>query len=299
MVRPYSPDPRCVSSECGLRPLVSVPVPSRVVGGQDALPGAWPWQVSVQYRQDSMSWHVCGGAIIDSRWVLTAAHCFGSQSREVRNLYVASWVVVVGLHQRSSLTIDTRVLEVKRIIGHHGYDEETLQNDIALLLLWSRVDYSPYVQPICLPSNATLLTDVDTCYITGWGAVVVDGPAADILQEAVVNLISHRVCNQGHWYDGLITRKMQCAGYDDGSADGCQGDSGGPLQCFDPREERFYLMGISSFGVQCGLPRKVGVYTRSHEYSDWIVMVRALNGARARVPLPSLLLTLTLAGARR
>ncbi|XP_072350843.1 transmembrane protease serine 12-like [Scyliorhinus torazame] len=270
------------------------PVPSRVLGGQDALPGAWPWQVSVQFRLREFRWHVCGGMIIDRRWVLTAAHCFGENSRLAN-----SWLVVTGMHRRSYYTIHTRVMEVKKIIKHHAFNDETLGNDIALVQLRGAIVYSGYAQPICLPTASSLLSDVNLCYISGWGAISSEGPSLDVLQEAEVNLFSNKVCNQHNWYDGLISKTMLCAGNEDGGVDGCQGDSGGPLQCFNAKDERFYLLGVSSFGVKCGVPNKVGVYTRTSEYRDWIVTVKTLNGVGGPLPSPPLLLLLVAAASSR
>lgn len=52
---------------CGITPLNT-----RIVGGEDAPPGSWPWQVSLQ----RFGGHFCGGSLINSEWVMSAAHCF-------------------------------------------------------------------------------------------------------------------------------------------------------------------------------------------------------------------------------
>ncbi|XP_067881869.1 chymotrypsin-like elastase family member 2A [Heterodontus francisci] len=287
-----APVPANRNAECGLRPLVGTPVPSRVVGGQDALPGAWPWQASVQFKQYGLYWHVCGGIIVDSRWVLTAAHCFVDSTRKAQ-----FWAVVTGLHQRSAFSVHTRVTNVVRIISHYAYDHRTLNNDIALLLLEEEIAYSGHVRPICLPAQSSKLSNADLCFISGWGALEANGPTADVLQEAEVKLIPTTVCNRQDWYNGIITETMQCAGYEDGAIDGCQGDSGGPLQCFSYQDELFYLIGVSSFGAFCALPHKVGVYTRAQNYQDWISTIKAVNAGSARSPLYCLPLALALAAA--
>jgi secreted trypsin-like serine protease len=56
--------------ECGSRSSNISNFEPYIIGGQDALPGAWPWQVLV-----FVSPAVCGGSLLNTRWVLTAANC--------------------------------------------------------------------------------------------------------------------------------------------------------------------------------------------------------------------------------
>ncbi|NWR41428.1 CEL2A elastase, partial [Regulus satrapa] len=51
------------------------PLVSKVVGGENARPYSWPWQASLQYKSNGKWYHTCGGTLIATNWVLTAAHC--------------------------------------------------------------------------------------------------------------------------------------------------------------------------------------------------------------------------------
>nr|XP_026654385.1 plasminogen-like [Zonotrichia albicollis] len=67
-----------------------------------------------------------------------------------------------------------------------------------------------------------------------------------------------------------MSDKALCAGAWAGGTDSCQGDSGGPLVCYHADTDRYYLIGIASFGVGCGRPRYPGIYVRLSQYRKWI-----------------------------
>ncbi|XP_073327308.1 transmembrane protease serine 11D [Pagrus major] len=256
----------CLTSSqdsCGNRPLVGPPGSSRIVGGRDAPEGAWPWQVSLQL----LSIHTCGGTIINNLSVLTATHCFlkfWGRKRLFR--------VVAGLRELSTPGGHAQIRFISEIRSHKGYNHVTTENDLTLLLLSSPFNFTDHVQPACLPHDVRheFILNFSHCFISGWGTSYYKGEHMNTLQEAEVELIDRRKCNLLSWYGGRITENMICAGLESGARDSCQGDSGGPLQCYSEDEERFYLIGVTSFGDKCGVPRRPGVYARTSRFADWL-----------------------------
>ncbi|KFO74920.1 Serine protease 56, partial [Cuculus canorus] len=142
--------------------------------------------------------------------------------------------------------------------------------DLALLELAVPLAPSPTISPICLPGGPVEPSPGTTCYIAGWGSLYeAEGPAADVVMEARVPLLSQETCRGALGRD-LLTSTMFCAGYLSGGIDSCQGDSGGPLACQDPSSHRFILYGITSWGDGCGERGKPGVYTRVAAFADWL-----------------------------
>ncbi|XP_067320923.1 transmembrane protease serine 12-like [Anolis sagrei] len=273
--------------ECGLRPAVGSQTKPRIVGGHDAQIGAWPWQVSLQvYRFGTGYHHVCGGSLINNNSVLTAAHCiikWGNPN---------FWRVVLGLHDLFDHHTHTVKSLVRAILVHSNFKDEFYDNDIALFKLQTSVMFSDHIQPICISNTPRFITQETPCYISGWGSKEEKGKGKYILQEARVNVIPLRVCNKYDWYAGTVTWNMMCAGSEDGEVDSCQGDSGGPLMCYFPKEKRFYLIGITSYGVGCGRPKFPGVYVRISHYRKWI-NTRAVFNRTTTVNTQPFLIVLT------
>ncbi|XP_059700304.1 transmembrane protease serine 11E isoform X2 [Haemorhous mexicanus] len=229
----------------------------RITGGQGAREGEWPWQASIQ--QDGT--HRCGASIISNTWLVTAAHCF----REVKDprRWTASFGILLRPPKQRKL--------VRRIIVHERYSDLLTDhdNDVAVVELASPIEFTSEVHSVCLPEASHVFPNNASCFVTGWGALENDGYSVNLLRQAEVRIISTEICNRRQVYGGAITAGMVCAGYLDGQVDACQGDSGGPLVNANSRGI-WYLVGIVSWGDDCGKPNKPGVYTRVTYYRNWI-----------------------------
>ncbi|XP_029030439.1 enteropeptidase isoform X3 [Betta splendens] len=233
-----------------------------VVGGVDAAKGAWPWIVSLHWRGK----HVCGASLIDSDWLLTAAHCVYG-----KNLHLQLWSAVFGLHAQGDISaagVQTR--QVDRIVINTNYNRRTKQADIAMMHLQQPLNFTRFIQPLCL-SEGFNVTAGRKCVIAGWGREAEDGVLPDVLQEAELPLVAKDRCQEA-LPEYTITSSMVCAGYAEGGIDSCQGDSGGPLMCLD--DGRWTQIGVTSFGIGCGRPQKPGVYARVSAFSSWIAQIR-------------------------
>ncbi|KAM6032901.1 acrosin-like [Chlamydotis macqueenii] len=267
---------------CGLRPMASPPYgTSRIVGGRDAYPGAWPWIVSIQDPWKAGTGHICGGSLISPKWVLTAAHCF------VKARNITTWRLVVGATWLTRLGPEAQVRHIKQLMVHKYYYRPTKRNDIAVLELDQPVQCSFYVQLACVPDASLMVSELTTCYVSGWGATAArSGVGPAVLQEVQVHLIDVNVCNSSGWYGGAIHSHNLCAGSPEGGIDTCQGDSGGPLVCKDNEADYFWLVGVTSWGTGCARARWSGIYISSQHFYDWILAQMGAGPAATTTTAP-------------
>ncbi|XP_054484596.2 acrosin-like [Agelaius phoeniceus] len=245
---------------------------TRIVGGAGALPGAWPWIVSIQHPWVPDPGHWCGGSLISTQWVLTAAHCFD----KFDNISLLS--VVIGATQLTQPGHGAQMRSVKQLLIHQYYNPDDMSYDIALLELDHPVKCSPYIQLACVPDATLRVSELQNCWIAGWGSTTARSQeSADRLQEAKVQLIDLQVCNSSDWYAGEIHTHNLCAGYPQGGIDTCQGDSGGPLMCQDNHADVWWVVGITSWGKGCARARQPGVYISTQYFYDWILVHTGVN----------------------
>ncbi|KFP43111.1 Ovochymase-2, partial [Chlamydotis macqueenii] len=225
---------------------------SRIIGGEEAVPYSWPWQVSVQISDE----HICGGAVLAKEWVVTAAHCFNS-----KELYRDLWMVVTGLHELTEEEYRQK-RSVKHFIIHPSFNKTTMDSDIALLQLAEPLEFNHYVRP---PSRV--------CVVTGWGAHEEDREKGKKLHQLEVPILTLDTCQSYYVnFPSKVTQRMICAGFPlEEGKDSCTGDSGGPLVCPSEDNSGFYtLHGITSWGLGCGRKSYPGVYTNVVVFVNWI-----------------------------
>uniref|UniRef100_A0A2R8ZWR3 Peptidase S1 domain-containing protein n=1 Tax=Pan paniscus TaxID=9597 RepID=A0A2R8ZWR3_PANPA len=244
-------------TECGLQPAWRMA--GRIVGGVEASPGEFPWQASLRENKE----HFCGAAIINTRWLVSAAHCFNEFQDPTE------WVAYVGATYLSGSEASTVRARVAQIVKHPLYNADTADFDVAVLELTSPLPFGRHIQPVCLPAATHIFPPSKKCLISGWGYLKEDFLVKpEVLQKATVELLDQALC--ASLYGHSLTDRMVCAGYLDGKVDSCQGDSGGPLVCEEP-SGRFFLAGIVSWGIGCAEARRPGVYARVTRLRDWIL----------------------------
>ena len=235
---------------------------SRIVGGEKSLPNAWPSTVALldvakADQQDNFQAQFCGGSLIASKWVLTAAHCVVDNNTGVV-INASSIYALVGA---SNLLYDGQKITVKRIIVYPNYNHNTDDSDLALLEL----DFHTNVLPIAISVNDAPVDLLTT--VVGWGELEDGSGTFPIdLHEVEVPIVSRSICESTYGSD--FTQNMICAGYSKGEKDTCQSDSGGPLMGLQYGE--YVQIGVTSWGAGCAKPELYGIYTRLSKFESWI-----------------------------
>uniref|UniRef100_A0A669F286 Serine protease 27-like n=1 Tax=Oreochromis niloticus TaxID=8128 RepID=A0A669F286_ORENI len=230
----------------------------RIVGGEDAAPGSWPWQASLS-KDGSF---FCGGSLITNQWVLTAAHCITPAD-------LPTTAVTLGHNTASGPNPNSVTVTLANIICHPDYDSTTMNNDMCLLQLSAPVNFTDYIQPVCLASAGSTFNNGTSSWVTGFGTLSSGGSTPETLQEVNVPIVGNNECKCDLQNFVAITDNMICAGLQEGGKDSCQGDSGGPL--VTKNDMGIWIQsGVVSFGDGCALPNKPGVYARVSQYQNWI-----------------------------
>ncbi|XP_034481145.1 brachyurin [Drosophila innubila] len=221
----------------------------------------FPYQVMLIGKQLWRRRILCGGTLLDKRWVLTAGHC---------TMGVTHFDVYLGTRSvEDTEQLGGLVLRSNKFIVHEGFNPETAANDIALVKLPVDVTFTTRIRPALLPIRQRLDQFTGMSVVaSGWGATV-EMTSSDAMQYTELKVISNADCAEE--YD-VVTAGVMCAkGLKDETV--CTGDSGGPLVIKGTQ----VLVGITSFGPAdgeagggCDRTSVPGGFTRVTHYLDWI-----------------------------
>lgn len=272
----------------------------KIVGGVPAARGAYPFQVALFTTANGKDGMMCGGSLVNMKWVLTAAHCI-TKAAEADAPYPAG---MVNIFAGGIAFGEGDRVRAARVIVHPQYTSRGLMaNDIALLELERPVNESSGAKPITIAAGTGDYANGTPVKLLGWGKTTEGGQSSKALLELNIGVVDRKICNQSiveyraiqsieafktaqknlrfsnDVLKSLLITAIQaappvvsdqtiCAGDMAGGKDACQGDSGGPL--FVTSEGRHVQVGLVSWGEGCARPKLPTIYTRVSSHADWI-----------------------------
>jgi secreted trypsin-like serine protease len=229
----------------------------KIVGGTDAPAGRYPWIVALAFKTGQNALEVkCGGTLIRSDWVISAAHC---------KLAPGFYAIADRVNLASG---GGQVLMIKEVWPHPKYDKiGKKESDVVL----ARLERSTGITPInVVPATQEDPEALDPMWVAGWGKLAEDDPAKpDHLQHVQVRVADPEDCtaNYGEIHK-VVSDRMFCAA--EQNADACGGDSGGPLVAINLYSQSAVLTGVVSWGEGCARPAYPGVYVKVSRFRTWI-----------------------------
>ncbi|XP_041971597.1 phenoloxidase-activating enzyme-like isoform X2 [Aricia agestis] len=253
---------------------------TETAGGGDATSiDAYPWLVLLEYNSNVLG---CGGSLITSRFVLTAAHCANSRANGIPAFVRLSEYNTTSFPTDFVITdgggidvINVTIIPVEKVWAHPSYkhisfltDDVTPNSfDIGLVKLTRDVEFGDFIDIICLPPKDFVSEFKEGLYLTvaGWGEDALN-PESDVKKDLKIPYVPLEKCRSLH--SRTLVDNQLCAGGET-DKDTCVGDSGGPLMYSS--NNTYYLVGIVSYGsVHCGTKGQPGIYTNVHNYLKWI-----------------------------
>ncbi|XP_072930061.1 CLIP domain-containing serine protease HP8-like [Epargyreus clarus] len=256
----------------------------RIVGGKLASLYEFPWMALISHRFDDEIAFRCAGSVINSRYILTAAHCIAD--KDIVGIRIGEFDLryeydclptYTGGHVCESHIQD---IPVESAVYHEKYvGYPRYAYDIGLIRLATPIDFAyKNAQPICLPTTKELRKESianKIATVAGWG-LTENLKESSVLLKVSLPIQPEDECI--NFYSRILepsdekTGSTQfCAGTD--KKDTCSGDSGGALLLEETLNNisKYIQYGIVSQGRRnCGV-EVPSVYTAVAAFMPWIL----------------------------
>ncbi|XP_052899019.1 brachyurin-like [Anopheles moucheti] len=236
----------------------------RVVNGQEATPGQFPYQIALLSTFPTGT-GLCGGSVLTNNYILTAAHCVISGATTL----ATGGTAIIGAHDRSVVepTQQRIAFSAAGIIPHPDYASTNIRNDIAVVRLNSPIVYTDRIQPVRLPARSdTRQFGGMIGTVSGFGRTTDTGAASTVVMYTTNPVMTNADCI-ARWNTAVIQAQNVCLS-GDGGRSACNGDSGGPLAVQDGGSLQIGVVSFgSAAGCSVGMP---SVYARVTFFLDFI-----------------------------
>ncbi|KAJ3656383.1 hypothetical protein Zmor_015465 [Zophobas morio] len=239
-----------------LSPIWALSRGSRIIGGQEAYVGEFPYAAAI-YKSTADGNYFCTGTVLTDEWVLTAGQCVDG---------AILFTVVMGTHKLSVNDESVVRVATEHYVLHPDYNPNTLANDIGLIKFRAPITFTTYINRAYVPYLP--VSEGTTGIAYGWGQTSDDDPElSDTLVHVTLRAVSDAECRIT--YGNQLTENMVCfaGNYNEGT---CYGDSGSPITQYISRGY-IIIHAISSFfsANGCESPDPSG-YTKVFPYNGWI-----------------------------
>ncbi|CAK1547620.1 unnamed protein product [Leptosia nina] len=243
---------------------------NKIFGGEATNIDQYPWLVVLEYSGGLL---LCGGSLITTKFIMTAAHCINGINRPPVFARLAEYNItsfptdVVETDGGGEDSITVTIIPVEKTLVHHEHNLRLRTHDIGLVKLSRNAVLSDFIKIICLPTTDLLpqFNKKTNFTLAGWGSDETGG-ASDVKKHVMLPFVKEDHCKR--IYADLPLLNVVCAGGEAGK-DSCDGDSGGPLMY--EVEQKYIAVGVLSFGYrQCGIADRPSVYTNVFKYVKWI-----------------------------
>lgn len=271
-------------AECG-RPVSNLAQPA-VANGKQTEYGEFPWHAGIyEFNSTNSSYdQICGGTLISHKVVVSAAHCFSEEIKELRRIYIKDFSTIkigLGKYYRTLNSSDddlAQIVDVEKIEFSPQYqgDISLYADDIAFITLKTEVEYTRTVRPVCIDVGKDSFEEDQLIKgamgkVVGWG-LTIQQEFSETLILAEMPFVPRDECitKITNTLLRFVSRDKICAGDRDSKVSVCPGDSGGGLVFEEPKSKAYYLRGVVSLGTKGCKGQEFALFTKLSSHRELV-----------------------------